>query len=163
MQLSHTFHLKKYAQSKKASRTLCTCHILLGSVKHTQQGPCLTYDSHITFQNLSYRGLVSYVVCVCYVEQCKFSTSTNEKYRIVQNIISAICGYFYGFQNPSGGSEIAYILKKVQKRLNPCRPVCRVTFFRDILRTNNIRRPQGGRQYKLYFESEYQYISKVFL
>ena len=32
-----------------------------------------------------------------------------------------------------------------------------------ILRTNNIRRPQGGRQYKLYFECKYQSISKVLL
>ena len=146
---------------EKVSKSVSTRPILLGSVKRTSKWPCLeyicivrcmsmyttSYTTHITFHNLPHRVLVSYVVCICYVKGCKFSTSTHDNYRIVSNIVSAICGYFYGFQNPSGGSEIVYIVKKVEKKLNPCRPVCRVTFFRDIRLYTKQYRLSHGRLY----------------
>ena len=53
--------------------------------------------------------IYTYVTYICYVEGCKFSTSTHVNYHIVQNIISAICGYIYGFWGPKIASEIAYI------------------------------------------------------
>ena len=76
--------------------------------------------------------IFSYVAYVCYVEDCKFSTSTHVHYRIVQNITSAICGYFYGSWGPSGRSEIVYIVQKVEKLRNPFRGGIGVSYFRDI-------------------------------
>ena len=54
------------------------------------------------------------------------------KYQILKSIVSALSGYFYGSQNPSGRSEISYIRKKVEKGLNPCQPVPLVSILRDI-------------------------------
>ena len=62
----------------------------------------------------------THVGYICYVEGCKFSTSTHVNYRIVQNIISAICGYFYGFWEPKITSEIAYIDQNGLKMCKPC-------------------------------------------
>ena len=114
---------------EKTSKSVSTRPILLGTVKHTSKWPCLEYicivqcmsmyttlyTTHITFHNLPLKRLVSYVECICYVEGCKFSTSTHDKYRIVQNIVSAICGYFYASRGPPDRSEIVYTVKKSKK------------------------------------------------
>ena len=71
--------------------------------------------SNIHFYSMINTRYFNYVGYICYVEECKFSPSTHENYRIVQNIVSAICGYFYGPQNPSGGSEMTLTVKKVLK------------------------------------------------
>ena len=64
--------------------------------------------------------IFSYVTYICYVEGCKFSTSTHENYRIVQNITSAICGYFYGYRGPKIALEIAYIHQNTLKTFKSC-------------------------------------------
>ena len=47
---------------------------------HLKRIPLYTSNTtHLTF----YRVFVSYVAYICYVEGCKFSTSTHESYRIV--------------------------------------------------------------------------------
>ena len=76
-----------------------------------------------------------------YVKGCKFSTSTHENYRIRKNIISALCGYFYGSWGPKTDSEIVHILKNVLKTtiyMQISAPL--VTLLRDITRSTN----QGG-------------------
>ena len=54
---------------------------------------------------------------IWYVKGCKFSTSTHENYRIKKNIVSALCGYFYGSWGPKTHSEIVHISKNVLKTL----------------------------------------------
>ena len=79
----------------------------------TQYGvfSCIPYYIRLTslFTVRSADVIYSYVRYIYYVEDCKFSTSTHENYRIMQNITSAICGYIYGFWEPKTASEIAYI------------------------------------------------------
>ena len=75
--------------------------------------------TYINFYSMISTRYFSYVGYICYVEECKFSTSTHENYHIVQNIVSAICGYFYSSQNPSGGSEMTLTVKKVLKISKP--------------------------------------------
>ena len=86
----------------------------------TQYGvfSCIPYYIRLTslFTVRSVDVIYSYVTYICYVEGCKFSTSTHENYRIVQNITSAICGYFYGYRGPKIASEIAYIDQNPLKR-----------------------------------------------
>ena len=90
--------------------------------------------SYINFYSMINTRYFSYVCYICYVKECKFSTSTHENYRIVQNIVSAICGYFYSSQNPSGGSEMTLTVKKVLKRCKPTKIPPLFTFCRDIHR-----------------------------
>ena len=56
------------------------------------------------------------------------------KYQILKSIVSALSGYFYGSQNPSGRSEILYIPKNVQKRCKLMNTPPLVRFLRDISR-----------------------------
>ena len=79
--------------------------------------PCMPAYIRLTplFTVWSSDVLFSYVTYICYVEGCKFSTSTHANYLIVQNITSAICGYFYSSQGPSGRSEMKLTVKKVLK------------------------------------------------
>ena len=142
------FGTRNVRKVEKTCKSVSRCPILLGSVKHTQWLPCLqyrnlvwclfmytiSYTTYITFYKMRSKGHLSYVAYICYVEGCKFSTSTHINYHIVQNIVSAIFEYFYGSWGPPGRSEIVYIVKKVRKLHNPSRLVCRVTYFRDISR-----------------------------
>ena len=88
------------------------------------------------------KSLVFYIHAgyICYVERCKFSTSTHIKYRIVQNIISAICGYFYGLWGPLGCSEITNIAKKILKKSKHMQKIAKlVSILRDIApKTNQV-------------------------
>ena len=84
--------------------------------------------------------LFSYTSYICYVEGCKFSTSTHVNYQIVQNIISAICGYFYGFWGPKIASEIAYIHQNSLKSFKPSPAPPLVSGTRDITGSSK----QGG-------------------
>ena len=93
-----------------------------------------SYTTYITYYSMISIRHFNYVTYIWYVEGCKFSTSTHINYQIVSNIISAICGYFYGSWGPSGRSEIVYIVKKVEKTDNPVRGGIGVTYFRDIYR-----------------------------
>ena len=95
-----------------------------------------SYTTYITYYSMVSIRHFNYVTYIWYVEGYKFSTSTHINYQIVQNIISAICGYFYGSWGPSGRSEIVYTVKKVEKTDNPIRGGHLVTYFRDISRKN---------------------------
>ena len=86
-----------------------------------EQNPCKNVTFYIS---LKY---------ICYVNDCKFSTSTHAKYHIVQNMISAICGYFYGSWGPTGRSEIACIVKSFGKK-EPNMALPLVSECRDISR-----------------------------
>ena len=54
------------------------------------------------------------------------------KCQISNYTLSASCGYFYGFQNPSGGWEMFYKPKKVKKGGNPCQVGSLVSLCHDI-------------------------------
>ena len=56
------------------------------------------------------------------------------KFGIWKYRLSALCGYFYGFQNPSGDSGMLYIGKKAEKLLNPWAPMFVVSSLREIWR-----------------------------
>ena len=90
------------------------------------------YTTHITFHSMVVDVNFSYVTYICYVEGCKFSTSTHEKYRIVQNITSAICGYFYGYRGPKIALEIAYIHQNSLKSFKPRPAPPLLSRLRDI-------------------------------
>ena len=78
---------------------------------------------------------------IWYVKGCKFSTSTHENYWIGKNIISALCGYFYGSCGPKTHSEIVHISKNVLKTLKyMTKSATLVSGLRDIATSSN----QGG-------------------
>ena len=78
-----------------------------------------SYATCIAFHSTATNKFLSYVAYIWYLEGCKFSTSTHVNYHIVQNIISAFCGYIYGFWEPKIASEIAYIDQNPLKITKP--------------------------------------------
>ena len=106
------------------------------------------YTTHITLYSMVNGRYIHLCRCICYVEGCKFSTSTHVNYLIVSSIISAICGYFYGHRGPKIASEIAYIDQNPLKITKPRPAPPLVSGTRDIQHGNWMRRNSSNGPFK---------------